>query len=109
MKGFALILTVSIGVTVSTANANPTANQFREGGGETTYLCKVAVTSGSLRVRSSPAGGVVGSLRSKDDFEIAAATYDKSKKTWYLASVQGKKLGWVRSDFVKCFDYVHAD
>jgi hypothetical protein len=92
--------------------ATVTSREFREwqGNGDSYgYLCTVRMGSGSLALRSMPAGGQVGSLPNGETFILMDVRVTRDGETWYRADpLKRSGSGWVSSRFVTC-DAEHFD
>lgn len=94
------------GLAKDTRVAPVTPREFREwqGGGDSYgYLCTVRMGSGSLALRSTPAGGQVGSIPNGDTFLLMDVRVTADGETWYRADpLKRRGAGWVSSRFVTC-------
>lgn len=93
-------------VDAVTTQAPVTPAEFREwqgNGNSYGYLCTVKMTSGSLTMRSAPAGRPSGSLANGDTFLLLEVMVTGVGETWYRADpLKAKGAGWVSARFVAC-------
>jgi len=87
-------------------SAAVTPAEFKEwqgNGNSYGYLCTVSMTSGSLTMRSAPAGRLSGSIPNGDTFILMEVRVAGDGETWYRAApLKAQGEGWVSARFVVC-------
>lgn len=87
-------------------SAPVTPNQFKEwqGHGDSYgYLCTVSITTGSLTMRSVPAGRPSGSMSNGETFLLMEVKVAANGETWYRAApLTANGEGWVSAKFATC-------
>jgi hypothetical protein len=78
-------------------------SEWQGSGNSYGYLCTVTTNGGPLTLRSVPRGSQSGSLRSGEQFVLAAVRVTADGETWYRADPLERRIGgWVSARFAAC-------